>query len=542
MHISKIHITNFKGYENFDLSLDGGINILVGDNESKKSSVLEAINLVLTGHIDSQFLTVERLNPYLFNKSVTDDYVRAIKLGHMVDPPAIRIELFFPDEIKLPEAYEGMNNHLGEKHKGVYYEIAFNEMHRDSYTELISTNSDMVASIPLEYFKIRIVPFSGNEILRQSLPIKSVLLDVTSSSINVNETVITKIIKNDLSTEEILQAKQFHRGIKDEYKKHDVHDLISGRIPNDDTTASIDPSAKNSWDSHLSIFYKEIPFTYIGKGRQSMMKTRVALNSNKATEARVILVEEPENHLSHSNLVILLREIEEDIGDKQVIVTSHSSFVSNKLGVHNLKLLSEGSPISYADLDTDTENFFKKLPGYDTLRLLLCKRAILVEGDADELVIQRAYMDKNNRLLPLMEGIEVISVNNTYKRFVELGLKMKKKIAVAVDADNREVALQAYKETVVSTSSGNIDTFFECNDLYEGIDIDNFNKNTLEPLLLKYNGLEVLNLVLEKEFESDIAILKYMRNNKTKVALKIFESETSLTYPKYIVDAITHIS
>ena len=46
----------------------------------------------------------------------------------------------------------------------------------------------------------------------------------------------------------------------------------------------------------------------------------------------------------------------------------------------------------FSELSEDTYNFFKKVAGYDTLRMILCKKAILCEGDSDELVIQKAYM------------------------------------------------------------------------------------------------------------------------------------------------------
>lgn len=53
-------------------------------------------------------------------------------------------------------------------------------------------------------------------------------------------------------------------------------------------------------------------------------------------------------------------------------------------------------------------DFFKKISGYDTLRLILCKKAILVEGDSDELVVQKAYKSKNNNRLPIEDQIDVI--------------------------------------------------------------------------------------------------------------------------------------
>lgn len=61
-------------------------------------------------------------------------------------------------------------------------------------------------------------------------------------------------------------------------------------------------------------------------------------------------------------------------------------------------------------LKKETFEFFRKVAGYDTLRLILCKRSILVEGDSDELVVQRAYMDTHEGRLPIQDGIDVMTV------------------------------------------------------------------------------------------------------------------------------------
>lgn len=48
--IKKVRIKNFKCFKDwFELDLNGGINILVGNNEEGKSTILEAIHLALTG-------------------------------------------------------------------------------------------------------------------------------------------------------------------------------------------------------------------------------------------------------------------------------------------------------------------------------------------------------------------------------------------------------------------------------------------------------------------------------------------------------------
>ena len=61
---------------------------------------------------------------------------------------------------------------------------------------------------------------------------------------------------------------------------------------------------------------------------------------------------------------------------------------------------------------------------------------------------------------------------------------------------------------------------------------------TLEPQLLKANGLEKLNLVLGTSYADKASLLDYMKSHKTDVALKIFDSTQPFVIPDYIKDAI----
>jgi len=124
----------------------------------------------------------------------------------------------------------------------------------------------------------------------------------------------------------------------------------------------------------------------------------LALTHKSAQHAQIVLLEEPESHLSFSKLNQLIKAIEEKYEDKQIIISTHSSFVANKLGLENLLLLENHQVIRVTELAS--ADFFKKISGYDTLRLIMCKKAILVEGDSDELVVQKAYKNNNNNHIP----------------------------------------------------------------------------------------------------------------------------------------------
>jgi len=101
----------------------------------------------------------------------------------------------------------------------------------------------------------------------------------------------------------------------------------------------------------------------------------------------------------------------------------------------NLILLHNKKETTLTKLSKDTYEFFEKLSGYETLRMILCNKAILVEGPSDELIIQRAFMDKNKMILPIEKEIDVISVGLTFKRFLEVADIIKKPIAVVTDND-----------------------------------------------------------------------------------------------------------
>ena len=52
MKIKKLVIKNYKKYRDISIELNSGVNIFVGDNNSGKSTILEAILMVLTGKIN----------------------------------------------------------------------------------------------------------------------------------------------------------------------------------------------------------------------------------------------------------------------------------------------------------------------------------------------------------------------------------------------------------------------------------------------------------------------------------------------------------
>ncbi len=47
--LQRIKLNNFKRFASFDSNFDRNLNLLIGDNESGKSTILLAVDLVLSG-------------------------------------------------------------------------------------------------------------------------------------------------------------------------------------------------------------------------------------------------------------------------------------------------------------------------------------------------------------------------------------------------------------------------------------------------------------------------------------------------------------
>lgn len=545
MYISKVKIENFKRYKGvFELNLKEGLNIIVGDNEAGKSTILEAINLALTGVINGRSIWNE-VSQYLFNKEVVDEYINAINGPTPKELPYILIEIYFGGK-ENPLMNGDNNTDKSKEAEGFSFKIAFNDKYSDEYSELVKQKD--IKSLPIEYYDITWTTFAREVITTRSIPFKSSLIDSSQYRYQGGTDIyLSKIIKGNLEPEDITAIAQAHRKMRDSFMGEKTIENINDKINKNASLTdkkvelSVELVTKNAWENSLVTQLDSIPFNYIGKGEQCVVKTELALAKRVSQNAGILLFEEPENHLSHTKLNELIKCISEKYSDKQLLISTHNSFVANKLGLDNIMLLNDGIITRFSDISKETNNFFKKIAGYDTLRLILCKRAILCEGDSDELVIQKAYMQLHEGKLPIEDGIEVISVGTSFLRFLEIADRLQKKVAVVTDNDGDIEAIDKKYQNYIGENAKEYIKICVDRNVEEGtlkIGKKAYNYNTLEPKLLKENSLEKLNKIFETSYEDEDDLRKYMKQNKTECGLKIFETAEEVKIPEYILEAI----
>lgn len=95
----------------------------------------------------------------------------------------------------------------------------------------------------------------------------------------------------------------------------------------------------DEWKRQMAISIDTIPFEQIGFGTQNAIKVELAI-AHDAEEVNMILMEEPENCLSHTNMAKLVHRVSSTEG-KQIFISTHSSFIANKLNLGNLLLVEK---------------------------------------------------------------------------------------------------------------------------------------------------------------------------------------------------------
>lgn len=531
MFIQRVVVKNYRCLQEADVILNEKLNVIVGSNECGKSTLLEAIHLALTGQLNGRPLLVE-LHPYLFNLDCVKAYVEALKQRASPEPPSISIEVYLADDPALT-ALKGKNNSLKLDLPGVMLLVELNPAHSDEFAQYVSVPSE-VRTVPVEYYSITWRDFAENDIVSaRRIPLRTSLIDASTIRNNMAASrYVVDIVKESLNDSEKVDLALSYRLMKDRFleqpKVKTINDSLAakkGSISNKVISVSLDTSARASWEAGIMPHLDDIPLPLVGKGEQNTVKIKLAMETS--ANSHVILIEEAESHLSYASLNELVDHISANAGTRQIFITTHSSFVLNKLGVESVLLFQRGKGIRLTDIeDKSTQDYFMKLPGHDTLRLILAKRSILVEGPSDELIVQRAYEKKHGKM-PLADGVDVISVNAlAFKRFLEIAVLLKKTTDVVTDNDGSVEAVKAKYAAYLASDIVSIQ--------YDNDE----NANTLEPQLLKKNGLGTISAILEKSFPDEASALTYMEKHKTDTALKFFTSTVEWSPPDYIARAI----
>ena len=430
-HIKTIRIKGFKKFQRLDIVLNEHMNIFVGDNEAGKSTILEAIKYVFfqqNRNADKSFLKD------LFNH---DEVTKFSANPCIENLPSISIEIFLvlDPKSKDSEYFYGEVNSTQKGDFGITFICSFDE-------ELGSGIENQIKEgvIPYDYYSLRWICFSGAAYSTLRRPFGFIYIDTATDDTTGTFNYFSRSLFNSLHDD----AKKL--SIKNSFRTNFSNALkgVPLEVIDDNRHFGIN-DRRVTLESVLSVYEDEIPLENKGKGMESLIKTQIALN-RKEKQLDVILMEEPENHLSYSTMHKMLKAIQAKQNNSQIIITTHSDMIASHLDLRNVFWIDEVRARSLTDIKEDDALFFTKADNNGLLELLLAKKVLLVEGATESLYIPAIYHQVTGGDIN-SDGIAVVSCNGiSYKRYLAIAKIAQKKVAVLTDNDEKQKNIDFAKQ------------------------------------------------------------------------------------------------
>lgn len=522
--ISKVVLKNYKRFQHVEFSCNKNKNIFIGENGSGKTTVLSAISLVLSG----SHAKIEKVSLASLFNSVS--ILRFLDSRDINSLPEVLVEIYFDESV--PEIannfnLEGKHNSKKAKAFGVGLRIIPNLDYLPNITEALKNSNWTV--FPYEFYKVEFISFSGRSYTSYTRPFKFLYSVINTSLIDTNQEIqkrIDEVYLNKITQEN--RAKVNH-----EFRKstQQLLDLLKENelLKDDDSEFSLHfEESEKSFRAAVSAMKNGVDIKNLGQGEKVLLGVENS-HSNLRENIRILLIEEPENHLSYLNMQKLINILSSDTG-VQVFIGTHSNMVASRLGVDNLILLSNGQITKFHDIEPDTIRFFEKSTNQNLLNFALSNRVILVEGNAEYILLEKFFEmmcgDK-----PENCDISIISVDGlSFKRYLEIVKNFSnKKVAVITDNDGDYDAkiTEKYRQ------------YDQFNNIQIFSDTDNHNR-TFE-ICIYHNNKELIDSI---KIVNSSDIQGYMLREKAEFSLRLLEKlETTslvdnLEIPEYIKGAI----
>ncbi|MEX1014153.1 MAG: AAA family ATPase [Candidatus Paceibacterota bacterium] len=573
MYLSNLKLWNFRKFgSNNELFFDGklrepdlevnlnkGLNVLIGENDSGKSAIIDAIKIVLKTH-GWEYIRLEHEDFYNITKN-------------------LRIECRFDD--------------LSNKEAANFTEwiaIEGEEENAKAYLKLILEAQKNEERI----FSFEVKAGADNEGYRLSAEAKDYLKTVYLRPLRDAESEFIPRKNSRLS--QIFYGHDVFKGKDKEHKLvTEVFNEFSNKIKNYFKQGQEGEILKNDLDKFIEDFFgdkKNVEFGVAEKSLRNVLETlkvtieegRLGLGSHNilyiASELlnlnrkdwnglRLGIIEELEAHLHPQAQLRIVKSLQENKGDSDVqfILTTHSPNLASKINLKNLIICTEDKDRSpnifpmganYTKLDKKDYKFLEKFLDVTKSNLFFTKGVVLVEGWSEEIILP--ILAEKLGIDIVKKGISIINVGGIaflhYSKIFQRKETPEMNIPIAVITDldikpeNEDNNLQKiinekeeeYTDQQVKGFVSPHWTLEYCLSKSESIK-ENFKQAVIEVHPRIFSSKDDFDNKLEEQ-------LKKGGLNKTEVAYRLAEIikrdeemviDDSDEYIKYLIEAIKYV-
>ena len=518
--LKALRITGFKKFQSLTFEFNEHMNILVGENEAGKSTILDAIKIVL----NQQYRNADKaILKDLFNTEMVKAFQASPSINLL---PYIVIEVEFELDPKSKNAIYFFGEVYGQRKSqecrfGIRFECKFDD---DMSSELAT--SIQQGKIPYEYYLLSWTTFGNKPYLVQKRPLQFISIDVTSGTSATSFNYYNRTLFSN-KYDEMTQAKaknDFREKLEDAFQAINLPQIDSNR------RFGID-GKKVVLETILSVYEDFIPLENRGKGMESLIKTQIALDRNTGLD--VILMEEPENHLCFSSMKKMIEEISKRQDNSQIIIATHSNMIASRLNLKNVLWIANNRVIPLNSVDKDVADFFVKADNNAFLQLLLSTKVFLVEGATEFLLLPYFFKKITGNTIE-EAGVTVISCNGiAYKKYLAIAEQTNKTIAVITDNDTKQERIDEANQFNNSHEKQHVFMSSDISEWTWEVCIYNKNQNILDSILELQPGASYF--FHGKDFGRPIG---KMLNNKVDTAYQMVVSEKDFEAPQYVKEAI----
>ncbi|MDM1442768.1 AAA family ATPase [Myroides odoratimimus] len=394
MYLGEIQIENFRQFKSVNLIFQQGVNLLVGGNDSGKSSIIDAIKLV-TGTHSNDWIKLTKDDFY------TDGTTRASELKIVCifydlnsEQAASFLEWLSINDGKyyLKLTLTGRRKEKSNSLSEIFYDVRAGE---DEESGIISGAAKNLLKVtylkPLRDAEYELAPRKGSrlsqilaayEIFQKQEGVKHPL-EITMDKANQE---VTDYFENK-------QGKQVSDTINLSFLKE-------FSLSNNPLTSKFG-IAQNDLGRILEKLelqgFSKTNGTNLGLGSNNLLFIATEMLLLKKDSGyiglKLSLIEEIEAHLhpqSQLNLIDFLEKQSKNIGF-QSIITTHSNSLASKVDINNLILCRNSKAYSLRKDETELSSgdyeFLRRFLDNTKANLFFANGVIIVEGDAENLII-----------------------------------------------------------------------------------------------------------------------------------------------------------
>lgn len=465
MYLSNLKLWNFRIFgtdgsfdiikPNLSLDFKNGINVLIGENDSGKTAIIDAIKIVLKTH-SAEWIKIE-----------DEDFFN--------DAERLRIECRFKgmldDEAKhFTEWLDWVvEDGIGKPYLTVYYDI----YRRDG--RIIP--ADIKAGIDDTG---HILTAEAKEMLRTTYlrPLRDAKSELSPKrNSRLSQILYSHAAFSDKKTHRLISlAQTLNKEVAQYFKGKDAAgaDLPVGDLLGKEVKQVIDTylnqfSKKSTEFKMTSADLKSILESLsllfedgynLGLGSHNLLciaSELLHLKKDNWDGLRLGLIEEIEAHLHPQIQLQVVETLKLHSTDMQLIFTTHSPNIGSKIPLENLIMCNKGKayPLgrTYTMLDKDDYKFLEIFLDTTKANLFFSKGIILVEGWAEEILVPVIASAIGINLTE--SGVSIINVGSTaYLRFAKIfqrktGPLMEIPVAIITDVD-----IRTYEKNLIVDGGG----------------------------------------------------------------------------------------